>query len=219
MASEFELQSSGSIGERIRSARKALNLSQADLARKIGVSQPAIATWESGVHDPRRVVLARLAGALSISLEWLAAGSRSSAENDPQAAAAYLRRPVCHVPVISFSAAASFAGADEVDPHQLAEDYIPITASAASLFALFVDDPAIDFAFPKGSLVVIDYTDRTPEDGNFCLAVANGAPLLRRMRRDPDRLEADSTGAGYPDVLITNEIVMIGRARLSIRLH
>lgn len=219
MANRTDINDLGSIGERIRGARKSAGLSQVDLARKIGVSQPAIATWESGVHDPRRVVLAKLADALSISPEWLAAGARSSFESDPQAAAAYLRRPIRNVPVISFASAAKFADSRNVDPHEFAEDYIPVTASTPHLFAVFVDDPAVDLAFPKGSLVVIDYDDRWPGDGNFCLAVVNDTPIVRRLRRDPHLLEPYSSEDNHPSTKIDKSIQMIGCARLSIRFH
>ena len=63
-----------SIGDRIRQARKSRGLSQSDLAQRVGVSQPAIANWESGIHDPRRLTLAKLAEALEAPLDWLAAG-------------------------------------------------------------------------------------------------------------------------------------------------
>ena len=209
----------GSIGERVRSARKAAGLSQADLARRIGVSQPAIATWESGVHDPRRVVMEKLADALSISPEWLAAGARSPSEADPQAAAAYLRRPLRHVPVINLESAARFASDPNADPHKMAEDYISVTASATLLFALFVNDAAVDRAFPSGSLVVIDYEDRWPADGNYCLAFVDGEPIVRRMQRNPHRLESSSTQTAFSSIAISDETKIIGCVRVSIRFH
>ena len=49
-------------GNRIREARKALGLSQATLAEKLGVSQPTINRWELGRVEPKtlhRVALAR----------------------------------------------------------------------------------------------------------------------------------------------------------------
>ncbi len=219
MAHPSKIENRGSIGERVRSARKAAGLSQADLAERIGVSQPAIATWESGVHDPRRVVMAKLADALSISHEWLTAGARSSSEADSQAAAAYLRRPLRHVPVISFDAAATFAANPNADPHQMAEDYMPVTASASLLFALFLDDAAVDLEFPKGSLVVIDYGDRWPADGNYCLAAVRGAPIVRRIRRNPSRLETSSTQAEFASIDIDDDVEIIGCVRVSIRFH
>lgn len=214
-----EMLGIASIGERIKSARKAAGLSQAELASRIGVSQPAIATWESGIHDPRRVVLAKLADALSLSHEWLSAGARSANEFDKQAGAAYLRRPIHNVPVISFESAAMFAFRPEADPHDMAEDYISVTAGSPRLFALFLEDPAVDLAFPQGTLVVIDYADRLPGDGNYCLAAVDGDPILRRHRKEPARLEPNSTRPDFPTVMIDETVRIIGCARVSIRLH
>lgn len=219
MGGDQHLKQARSIGDRIRDARKAAGFSQADLAQRIGVSQPAIATWESGVHDPRRLVLAKLADALSTPLEWLAAGARSMEESDRQAAAAYLRRPLRHVPVISFTSAEVFAKDPDADPHSMAEDYIPITASASQLFALFVDDAAIDRAFPAGSLVIIDYDDPSPSDGNFCLAIVEGKPMIRRINRQERVLSPFSLEKGHEMYPLNDSVRIIGSARLSIRFH
>ncbi len=214
-----------SIGDRIRQARKSSGMSQSDLAQKVGVSQPAIANWESGVHDPRRLTLAKLADALEAPLDWLAAGDRSSAESDKHAAAAYIRRPVRHVPVISLRAASLLARDPGADPHLMAEDYIPVTLGAAKLFAVFVSDPAVNLAFLPDTVVVIDYEDRTPDDGDFCLAYVNDTPVLRRWRgtrAEPNaaaRLEPHSSETGHPVILATSAVTVIGCVRVSIRVH
>lgn len=207
------------IGGRIRLARKHARLSQADLAKRIGVSQPAIATWESGVHDPRRLALAKLADALGASLEWLAAGARSPSESDTQAAAAYLRRSVQHVPIISGAAAARFASSPNADPHQVAEDYIPVTSSGPQLFAIFVDDLAIDRLVQKGALAVIDYADRQPADGSICLAIVDGEPVLRIWRFKTMTLEPHSSTSDFLPIPIDNRVAIIGCLRISIRFH
>ncbi len=209
-----------SIGERIRQARKARGLSQADLAKRLGVSQPSVANWESGVHDPRRLVLAKLADSLQTPLDWLAAGDRSSVESDKHAAAAYIRRPVQHVPVISLRAAMLMAQDVTADPHPMAEDYIPVTTAIADLFAVFIDDEAVNLAFPGGTLVVIEYGGRVlPNDGDFCLASVDGVPLLRRWRADPARLQPYSTDPAYTTTLVDRSVSIIGCARVSIRIH
>lgn len=209
-----------SIGERIRQARKTKGLNQSALAARIGVSQPAIANWESGVHDPRRLTLAKLADALDAPLDWLAAGDRSSAESDKHAAAAYIRRPVRHVPIISFKSAALFARDTGADPHVMAEDYIPVTLSAPRLFALFINDPAVDLAFLPDTLVVINYEDRAPDDGDYCLALVDDAPVLRRWRvgLGGARLEGHSAKGAYPPIIAAAAHV-IGCVRVSIRVH
>ncbi|PQA89647.1 helix-turn-helix domain-containing protein [Hyphococcus luteus] len=214
-----------SIGERIRQARKTKGLSQSDLAKRIGVTQPAIANWESGVHDPRRLTLAKLADALEASLDWLAAGDRSSAETDTHAAAAYIRRPVRHVPVISLRAAALFARDPHADPHAMAEDYIPVTLGPAKLFAVFVNDPAVNLSFLPDTVVIVDYDDRQPDDGDFCLALVNDALVLRRWRSNPAlgsgavRLEPHSSESGHPSYAVTPAVTIIGCVRVSIRVH
>lgn len=211
-----------SIGERVRQARKAEGMSQADLALKVGVSQPAIANWESGVHDPRRLTLAKLADALGAPLDWLAAGDRSSAESDKHAAAAYIRRPVRHVPVISLRAASLMVKDSHADPHVMAEDYIPVTIGPAKLIAVFVNDPAVNLAFLPDTLVVIDYEDRTPDDGDFCLVHVDETPVLRRWRGGRDgaaRLEPFSSEAGHPVIAVTRAVTVIGCVRVSIRVH
>lgn len=208
-----------SIGDRIRDARKNLGLSQSDLAKKIGVSQPAVANWESGVHDPRRLMLAKIADALQVSAGWLASGARSEVEADKQPAAAYLRRPLQHTPVISFTDAARLFEDPDADPHAVAEDYIPVTSGADRLFALFVDDEAVDLAFPKGTLVVIDYADRRPIDGAFALFLVDGPPVIRRWREAPSRLEPSSSSASYGPIYLDAPPKIIGCVRVSIRIH
>lgn len=207
------------IGERIRQARKSRGLSQADLARRIGVSQPAIANWESGIHDPRRLTLAKLAETLEAPLDWLAAGDRSVAESDKHAAAAYIRRPVRHVPVISLRSASLLAKDVTADPHIMAEDYIPVTIGPSRLFAVFINDPAVNLAFLPDTLVVIDYHDCQPGDGEFCLADVKQTPTLRRWRANPARLEPASSETGHQDIAMTPDISIIGCVRVSIRVY
>lgn len=208
-----------SIGERIKQARKAHGFSQADLARRLGVSQPAVANWESGVHDPRRLMLAALAEALETPHEWLAAGDRSASESDKHAAAAYIRRSLRHVPVISLRAAGLFARDPDADPHAIAEDYIPVTTGAIKLFAVFLNDPAVNLAFLPDTLVVIDYLDQTPDDGDYCLAYINERPVVRRWRADPARFDPHTSESGHESIIFNKSITIIGCVRYSIRLH
>lgn len=42
-----------SIGERIRARREELGLSQAELAKKIGITQGSVGNYESGVSNPK----------------------------------------------------------------------------------------------------------------------------------------------------------------------
>lgn len=69
------------IGERIREARKALDISQAELARRVrrpGAEKPVDAStikrWELGYTSLDAAYLAPLASALGCSTDWLITG-------------------------------------------------------------------------------------------------------------------------------------------------
>lgn len=57
-------------GGRLRSARKALGLSQGELAQLVGVVQGSIANWENGIRDAPREIL-RLARSVQVRATWL----------------------------------------------------------------------------------------------------------------------------------------------------
>ncbi|MEI7841749.1 MAG: helix-turn-helix transcriptional regulator [Gallionellaceae bacterium] len=59
---------------RIKKARSEKGWSQADLSRRMFVSQPSVAAWESGRKAPHTKNLARLAMLLEVSVEWLTTG-------------------------------------------------------------------------------------------------------------------------------------------------
>lgn len=64
-----------SLGERVKSKRLSLNLSQQELAEKVGVSQQTICDIECGnIKKPRRLV--EIARALKCSSGWLYDGKR-----------------------------------------------------------------------------------------------------------------------------------------------
>jgi transcriptional regulator with XRE-family HTH domain len=71
--------------ERIKVARKALGWSQADLARRMFVTQPSVADWESGRKAPHTKNLARLSVMLGVSFEWLSTGRGEMHSSTPNA--------------------------------------------------------------------------------------------------------------------------------------
>jgi transcriptional regulator with XRE-family HTH domain len=80
---------SATIGGRIAQARFGLaaklgsNVTQAWLAKQVGVSGPTVSQWESGVTEPTISSIAKIAKALSVSPGWLAWGE-SEGEQVPR---------------------------------------------------------------------------------------------------------------------------------------
>ncbi len=207
------------IGARIRAARRARHLNQGALAQKLRVSQPTIANWESGIHDPRQLMLAKIAEALQVSLGWLASGERSELEKDRHPAAAYLRRLVVHVPVVPIDQVARVLDEPDLDFHALAVDYIPITAGASTMAAIFMRDDAMNLAFPVDTLVVVNYAERNPAEGALVLVQYEGAPILRRWRTNPPRLEPISSDPSHKPIFLDRLEGVIGTLFISIRFH
>ncbi|MCL1874675.1 MAG: helix-turn-helix domain-containing protein [Synergistaceae bacterium] len=58
-------------GEKIKSARLALNLSQIELAEKAGVTERSIYSYEQTGTFPKSTVLKKLAGALDVTVSYL----------------------------------------------------------------------------------------------------------------------------------------------------
>lgn len=65
---------SATFGDRLIAAREALGLSQADLARRLGVKHKTLSAWEDDLTEPRANRLSMLAGVLNVSLVWLLNG-------------------------------------------------------------------------------------------------------------------------------------------------
>ena len=59
------------LGNRLREARTAANLTQADLAERVGVSRKTVNTVENGVFIPSTLLALKLAAALGKSVEEL----------------------------------------------------------------------------------------------------------------------------------------------------
>ena len=65
---------SDTLGGRIWRARDALDISVAQLARRLGVKTETIAAWEGDRSEPRANRLIMLAGVLGVSPTWLLSG-------------------------------------------------------------------------------------------------------------------------------------------------
>lgn len=62
------------IGERITALRKEMNISQAELAKRLNVSRQAVSKWEQGTSSPDTERLIQLAEILDTEVEYLATG-------------------------------------------------------------------------------------------------------------------------------------------------
>lgn len=57
--------------ERLKNLRKQAHLTQVDVAEKLGISQPAYASWERGIKKPTQENLVKIAQVLNVSIDYL----------------------------------------------------------------------------------------------------------------------------------------------------
>ncbi len=67
-------------GDRMTGAREAAGLSQAELAKRLGVKVKTIRAWENDRSEPRANRLQMLAGVLGVSIMWLLNGEGDGLE-------------------------------------------------------------------------------------------------------------------------------------------
>lgn len=77
-------------GDRVAGAREMANMTQAELARRVGVTIKSLQDWEDDLGSPRALRLSMLAGLLNVSLPWLLTGE-GDGPGDPVEATSYVR--------------------------------------------------------------------------------------------------------------------------------
>ena len=70
------------IGKFIAECRKQKNLTQMQLAEKLGITDKAISKWERGIAMPDTSIMLELCDILSISVNELLSGEKISMENN-----------------------------------------------------------------------------------------------------------------------------------------
>ena len=65
---------SATFGDRVAGAREAAGMTQAQLARRLGVKKATVTGWEQDLSEPRANKLSMMAGLLNVSIMWLLTG-------------------------------------------------------------------------------------------------------------------------------------------------
>ena len=72
-------------GDRVASARDAAGMTQAVLARRLGVRIATLRAWENDAAEPRANRLSMLAGLLNVSMMWLINGEGEGLDGPDEA--------------------------------------------------------------------------------------------------------------------------------------
>ena len=115
-----------SIGQRISKLMLDMDVSNAKLARMIGVSRPTIGNWIDGKSAPTGENLTNLANALKVDPNWLMSGKESQARFDNNVdVSKKIPFDDSPIPVISWVAAGSFEPIETVLKDAEINEYLP----------------------------------------------------------------------------------------------
>ena len=114
------------IGQRISKLMLDMDVSNAKLARMIGVSRPTIGNWIDGKSAPTGENLTNLANALKVDPNWLMSGKESQARLDNNVDTSQkIPFDGSPIPVISWVAAGSFEPIGTVLKDAEINEYLP----------------------------------------------------------------------------------------------
>jgi SOS-response transcriptional repressor LexA len=205
------------LGRRLVAAREARGISQADLARALGVSRSAAAQWESGLTAPSTDNLAAAATEVGVAFEWLATGRGDRAL--PVASGPELRRPVTRsVPVISWVSAGRLAESGM----QIPVEDVPLLAFAdlgrGDFFALKVQGDSMDRLSPDGSIIVVNRADRTLVSGKAYVFSRRGEATYKLWEPDPPHLAPFSTNPANKAIFVKGkrDFEVLGRVKRTL---
>lgn len=200
------------LNERVREAFAALGITQAEFARRCGVSRATVNDWLSGstraLKGENLLVAAR---ALGVRPEWLTSGAEPMrALNDSVRPYRAARR----VPLISWAAAGDWSEVQDPFPPGAAERWIDATVPVGPhAFALRVVGDSMEPAIAEGALVIID-PEREAVHGKIVLAkrISEHTATIKRLWFDGATPYLKPENQRYPLLPVTDDIRIIGVA-------
>lgn len=220
--------SSGNVGymksddmhTRIRSRRLQIGMTQAQLAKSLGLSRVTITKWESGATKPDGENLHRLAHTLDRPSEWILYGTGVAHNDDDTRVKA---RPVTStsVPVISSVQAGdwteSYSSARTTDVLRWCDTTVKVSDDA---FALDVrgesmTNPNGRPTIPEGSTVIVEPHYGSIDDlyGKIVVAVVDGSSeaTIKKLVSDGPNLYLMPLNPNFRPIPINGNMRIIGR--------
>lgn len=173
------------LGQRIKEQRKALKLTQADLAHKMqGVSHAAISQWESDTTKPNSDNLLDLSIIFNCELSWLLRGYPK--QDKPLSVTPYSPIDEIKLPIYDWQSLNKLV---ECDTHQLVkqtDEYIMTDFKMSkNAFGLKIKDDSMSPAFEIGDVIIIN-PDIQPQAGEFVIAKYGNNFIFRKFKLDND---------------------------------
>ena len=205
--------------DRIYERMEALGLTQADIAKKLGVSRQVINGWCKGRASPRdHQQIALLAHALECSVSYLLYGVREAQDEDKDDGE--------YITIPCFDAKASCGIGIHNDDVQMVKlikvalSWLRTHIRSGSFEHLEIVTSSGDSMHPTiadGDLVIIDTAEKEIHSDRIYCLIVDGELFLKRVQRVPGGVRMLSDNDRYPPVDVTGDIaeqiIICGAAR------
>lgn len=182
--------------DQIRTLRKAANLSQRQLAQKIGMSQQALAKYENGQATPNPTTLSQLAHVLGVSVDHLL-GNRTD--------------DAIRVPVLGQVAAGiPIEAVEEVEGEVL----LPREMDDGEYFALRIHGQSMEPRMMEGDIVIVRQQQDVESGQIAVVLVGNESATCKRVQKGRGGLTLISINPLFEPMFFSAEQVQ----RLPIRI-
>lgn len=199
---------------RVAMARMALNMTQDDLAQKVGVVRRQIAAYEGGESKPRDKVLANLAVVLGTTPQWLSHGVGESPD------ISNVRRTVTipEIPVISIMNAYNYFTSKGEAKNKCIFSFVPSPIDVESdCFAIEILGDSMmsttGFSIPEGALVTFEpFHEAVHGDFVICALHKEERVVFKQIVFSNDSAYLRSLNPAYPLIPWDPESQIYGRA-------
>lgn len=201
------------VGDRIIEARKAKDMTQLDLSKRLGISRAAVGQWEINSTSPSITKLEEVAHVLGVEPQWLAYNVTSG---EPRIVYRSPERANIHwVPELTFGD--SINDTHEEDQWGVPAEYLSreLHATIAKTVICHVNGHAVEPDYEYGDKVFIDRSDTKPSPAGIFAFWDGIGMAYARMQSVPGstpKVRITQKGSEPYDMEL-DEVTIIGRVK------
>lgn len=200
------------MGERIKERRLAMNLTQEELAQKLGLQKSAIAKYENGrVENIKRSVISKMAAILECTPSYLMGWEPMSDEKIGNVFYENMQNPLPKKHGVSIKVLGRVAAGIPIDAIEDIIDTEEITeelAKTGEFFGLQIHGDSMTPSICDGDIVIVRQQNDA-ESGDIVIATVNGdEATCKRLRKYKDGIELISINPSYKPFEFSNQEII-----------
>lgn len=187
------------LSKNIKKLRLNADLTQAQLAEKIGVTRATVTQWETGWSKPRMGALEKLSNVFGVSVAALLSDAPKPAPAQGM--------EMGYVPLVGTVHAGKPESPEELQTTDLIKVPQFLLDADPECYACIAEGDCMDKVYPEGCTIVIS-PNKEPRNGSIAVVLIDGyETVMRRMFRTPDTLvlSPDSFNPIHKDLVFTGD--------------